>query len=99
MKRTDIKPGMIIHCTNKEKYIIVQSGGLHMINMKSKCGIPLNTFFDDNLNPINKNLPELVEIRDSISGALIYKRMVIELSLQQIADKFNISVEQLRIKR
>ena len=99
MKRTDIKPGMIIHCTNKEKYIIVHSGGHHMINMKSKCGVPLNNFFDDHLNPINENLPELVEIRDSVSGALIYKRMVIELSLQQIADKFNISVEQLRIKK
>ena len=97
MKRSDIYTG----------FTLVNECGIvfHAANFRDKLYLITNSFYisnepiievmDEDLNPIN-GYYAIVEIKDT-NNTSVWKKSV-ELTLQEIADKFNISVEQLKIK-
>lgn len=97
MKRSDIFTG----------FTLVNECGtvFHTVNFRDRLHLMTNSFFistkpitemmDEDLNPI-KGYCAIVEIKDT-NNKSVWKKPV-ELTLQEIADKFDIPVEQLRIK-
>lgn len=98
MKRRNIHSGFILINEFGHVFRTVDfRGKLHLmtdsfcISTKS-----IMEMMDEDLNPVDRHCA-IVEIKDA-SNTSIWKKSV-ELTLQEIAEKFNISVEQLKIKK
>lgn len=99
MIRSDIKPGDVLVNQDGNKYYVVlnSDGKLHIMSttvfiVSSTLEIVLN----EDLST-NKQFSTIIEIRSNNEQTLWKKP--IELTMQEIADKFGIPVEQLRIKK
>lgn len=98
MKRSNIYTGFTLVNENETVF--------HAVNFRDKLYLMTNSFYistkpitemmDEDLNPINGHYA-IVEIKDT-NNTSVWKKSV-ELTLQKIADKFNINVEQLKIKK
>lgn len=97
MKKSDLKIGNCIATRHKKEYVFT---GEHFCSIKSGTSMPL-TDFKDNLLDINDKAFDIMEVYDGYGGNLLWKRnetTTIELTMQEIADKFGIDVKELRIK-
>lgn len=99
MTRSDIKPGDILVNQDGNKYYVVltSDGKLHIMSttvfiVSSALEIVMN----EDLST-NKQFNTIIEIRNH-QGLTLWKKPI-ELTMQEIADKFGIPVEQLRIKK
>lgn len=98
MKRSDIDTG----------FILVNEVGtaFHVVNFRGKLYLMTNSFFisikpitemmDEDLNPVDGHYA-IVEIKDT-NNTSVWKKPI-ELTLQEIANRFGIPVEQLKIKK
>lgn len=99
MKRSDIKPGDILVNQDGNKYYVVlnSDGKLHIMSTTIfVVGPELNNVLSEDLST-TKAFSTIIEIRNNCGETLWQKP--VELTLQEIADKFGIPVEQLRIKK
>ena len=106
MKKSDLKPGMVIEYANSEKRLVVTiNAELYLISRASFANIKsfnedLTYDCDPKLNIVKVYQPKEAA---SLSTLLqcdncIWVRQTV-LTMQEIADKFGIPVEQLRIKK
>ena len=99
MIRSDIKPGDILVNQDGNKYYVVlnSDGKLHIMSTTIfVVGPALNNVLSEDLST-TKEFSTIIEIRNNYGKTLWQKP--VELTLQEIADKFGIPVEQLRIKK
>lgn len=110
----DLKPGMVVEYRNKDKRLVVLvSGELHFIgsngvfpSIKEGYNDDLTYKVDDELDIIKVYKVEILSALDTMFNTsnhclkLIWEREEVkEVTMQEIADKFGIPVEQLRIKK
>ena len=113
MNKSDLKTGMRVEHRNGRMSIVVLGidGGDRIVNERSRDGLD---YYDDNFNN-NKNYhefdfvriydkPDYIDIPNlfniELKGELLWERQEpIELTMQEIADKFGVSVENLKIKK
>ena len=108
MKKSDLKPGMVIEYANKEKRLVVTiNAELYLISRASFMNI--KSYNEDlicNSNP-KLNIVKVYQPKEaaSLSTLLLCNNCIWKrpketvLTMQEIADKFGIPVEQLKIKK
>ena len=108
MKKSDLKPGMVIEYANKEKRLVVTiNAELYLISRASFMNIKsynedLICNSDPKLNIVKVYQPKEAA---SLSTLLLCNNCIWKrpketvLTMQEIADKFGIPVEQLKIKK
>lgn len=107
MKKSDLKPGMVIEYVNGERRLVVSiNNELYLIS--SHMFATVKSFTDDLkciTNP-DRNIVKVFQPEASSLSSLLNCNNCIwvrpketVLTMQEIADKFGISVEQLRIKK
>lgn len=108
MKKSDLKPGMVIEYANSEKRLVVAiNAELYLISRSSFMDVKS---FNEDLtysNDLDINIVKVYQPREaaSLSSLLDCKNCIWErqketvLTMQEIADKFGIPVEQLKIKK
>jgi hypothetical protein len=108
MKKSDLKPGMVIEYANCEKRLVVTiNAELYLISRASFAVI--KSFNEDltcNSDP-KMNIVKVYQPKEAASlstllqcNNCIWERpKEIVLTMQEIADKFGIPVEQLKIKK
>jgi DNA-binding beta-propeller fold protein YncE len=99
MIRSDIKPGDILVNQDGNKYYVVLNSDGKLYIMSTTIfvvGTALNNMLSEDLST-TKAFSTIIEIRNNYGETLWQKP--VELTLQEIADKFGIPVEQLRIKK
>jgi len=110
MKKSDIKPGMVIECRNHNKYLIVrETVGANYTSWidLDNCDLLLFNSYSSNYDIMrvynidkNKFKGSLSEVFNEECLILLWERKEeIELTLEDIAKKFGIEVEQIRIKK
>jgi hypothetical protein len=108
MKKSDLKPGMVVEYANGERRLVVTiNNDLYLISRASFADVKS---FNDDLtcdSDLKLNIVKVFQPKEaaSLSSLLdcsncIWERpKEIVLTMQEIADKFGIPVEQLRIKK
>lgn len=108
MKKTDLKPGMVVEYASGEKRLVVTiNNELYLISRASFADVKS---FNDDLTCSNNPDINIVKIylpREAASLSALFecKNCIWErqketvLTIQEIADKFGIPVEQIRIKK
>ena len=108
MKKSDLKPGMVVEYASKEKRLVVTiNAELYLISRASFVDIK---FYNEDLTCSNAPSINIVKVyqpkeASSLNALLqcnncIWERpKEIVLTMQEIADKFGIPVEQLKIKK
>lgn len=106
MKKSDLQTGMIVKTKGGHRFFVFRKG--EEIVLFNNDYYFENALQDDLTNSANSNLnivevfqPEQIRsLSDMLTTRnLIWKREeIVELTLQDIADKFNINVDKLRIK-
>jgi hypothetical protein len=108
MKKTDLKPGMVVEYANGDKRLVATiNNELYLIG--EHMFATLASFSDDltcDTNP-DVNIVKVFQPKEasSLSSLLDCKNCIWErpketvLTMQEIADKFGIPVEQLKIKK
>lgn len=96
MNRSDIEEGYILINSAGSEYIVVNyKNKRRIVNTNYISDAPIDNMMDTELNAIN-NYISFETIKDR-NDNVIWEKPV-ELTMQEIADKFGIPVEQLRIK-
>ena len=108
MKKSDLKPGMVVEYASGEKRLVVTiNNALYLISRASFADVES---FNDDLTCSNNPDINIVKIylpREAASLSTLFecKNCIWErqketvLTMQEIADKFGIPVEQIRIKK
>ena len=108
MRKSDLKPGMVVEYANSEKRLVVAiNAELYLISRSSFMDV--KSFNDDltcTSNP-NINIVKIYLPREAAGLSVLFecKNCIWErpketvLTMQEIADKFGIPVEQIRIKK
>ena len=108
MKKSDLKPGMVVEYASGEKRLVVTiNNALYLISRASFADVES---FNDDLTCSNNPDINIVKIylpREAASLSALFecKNCIWErqketvLTIQEIADKFGIPVEQIRIKK
>lgn len=97
MNRSNIEEGYTLINSEGIKYVVVSyENKRHIINTSYISKATIDTMMDSELNAINNHL-QFVEIKNK-QGKTVWKKLT-ELTMQEIADKFGIPVEQLKIKK
>lgn len=98
MNRKDIEAGFIL--VNEQGYsyrTVMVSGRLHLMTDEYTVAVEsLSGMMKEDLSPI-EGYSSIIEIKNQ-KGETLWKKSVV-LTMQEIADKFGIPVEQLRIKK
>ena len=110
MKKKDLKAGMIVETVNKKLYLLVSTERDGLYGLNNEGWLRLLDFSEDlkcihsESHSINKvysgQQPVGLQYLNDFKGNLLWEREKpkTELTLEQIAKKFNIPVESLRIK-
>lgn len=108
MKKSDLKPGMVVEYASGEKRLVVTiNAKLYLISRASFADVKS---FNDDLTCSGNSGINIVKIylpREAASLSALFecKNCIWErpketvLTMQEIADKFGIPVEQIRIKK
>ena len=107
MKKSDLKPGMVVEYANSEKrLVVIINAELYLISRSSFMNV--KSFNEDlTYNSDSKiNIVKVYQPKEAASlstllqcNNCIWKRQKeTVLTMQEIADKFGIPVEQLKIK-
>lgn len=97
MNRSNIEEGYTLINAEGEEYIVVTyKNKQHIVNPLRISGSPIDIMMDSELNATNDYI-QIVEIKNK-QGKTVWKKPT-ELTMQEIADKFGIPVEQLKIKK
>ena len=108
MKKTDLRPGMVVEYASGEKRLVVTiNAELYLISRASFADV--KSFNEDltcNSNP-DITIVKIYQPREAASLSTLFecknciweRPKEIVLTIQEIADKFGIPVEQLRIKK
>lgn len=108
MKKSDLKPGMVIEYANGERRLVVEfRDKLVLLGDDSWCDLASHNSdlecFNTKDYTINKIYQPLYMLglvsllKDE--HPCIWERKSVELTMEEIAEKFGISVEQLKIKK
>ena len=117
MKKSDLKPGMVVEYANKVKHLVVEIN--NEINLMGTDSFNRLSYYEDDLTIADKESDPVTATNWSIdkiyipASMLSLKNMLDErfllilwerpkeiiLTMQEIADKFGIQVEQLKIKK
>lgn len=108
MKKSDLKPGMVIEYANGERRLVIEFnnklallgdvGWDNLTNHTSdlECVITKNCTINKVYKPQDiRGLSFLLKIEHPC----IWERKSVELTMEEIAEKFGINVEQLKIKK
>lgn len=97
MKRNDIEEGFTLINSAGSEYVVVNYKNKRRI-VRTSCisDAPIDNMMDAELNAINNYIP--IETIKDRCGNVVWEKPV-ELTMQAIADKFGIPVEQLKIKK
>ena len=110
MKKSDLKAGMIVETVNKRLYLLVSNERDGLYGLNNEGWLSSLDFSEDlkcihsESHSINKvysgQQPVGLQYLNDFKGNLLWEREKpkTELTLEQIAKKFNIPVESLRIK-
>lgn len=107
--KADLKPGMVVEYNQGDKRLVLKANeNLFLAGIHSICSL---NDFDNNLVYVNDSMltiNKIYTIKDTssidniLNGCdleLIWERpQTVELTLQEIAEKFNVPVETIRIK-
>lgn len=98
MKRSDIFMGftLVNECGTEFRVVDFRDRLYLMTNSFCISTKPITEMMDEDLNPINGHYA-ISEIKDT-NNRSVWKKPVV-LTMQEIADKFGIPVEQLKIKK
>ena len=108
MKKSDLKPGMVVECANSEKRLVVTiNAELYLISRASFANVKS---FNEDLTYNRDSSLNIVKVFQSkkardLKTLLNCNNCIWErpketiLTMQEIADKFGIPVEQLKIKK
>ena len=108
MKKPDLKPGMVVEYANGDKrLVIVINNKLYLIDTYA---FAIVESFNDDLECANNpdiNIVKVFQPKEAASLSTLFdcKNCIWErpketvLTMQEIADKFGIPVEQLKIKK
>lgn len=108
MKKSDLKPGMVIEYANGERRLVVEFhdtlallsnnswGDLENISEGLECSI--NKDFTINKVYEPWSMLGLSSMLKCVHPC-IWERKSVELTMEEIAEKFGINVEQLKIKK
>jgi hypothetical protein len=96
----EIKPGMVIETSNNESWVVFPTKkGLAVINDQATQWDNFNSF----INFFKNDIEKIYDLSDGnfLTGGnkLWEKPKEIVLTMQEIAEKFGVPVEQLRIKK
>lgn len=96
-KMENLKSGMVVRY-NKSLYLVIDAiYGLCIVNQDSRCYLHYCNF--DNITEVyDRTSPDFAMTISTENRNCIYRKNV-ELTMQEIADAFNIHVEQLKIKK
>lgn len=109
MKKLDLKPGMIVEYANGERRLVVSiNNKLYLIS--SHMFATVKSFSDDlkcDTNPDRnivkvyqpKEASSLISLLNNCNNCIWVRPKETVLTMQEIADKFGIPVEQLKIKK
>ena len=108
MKKTDLKPGMIVEYASGEKrLVVIINNELYLIGRASFAD--LKSFNDDltcsnapDINIVKIYLPKEASSLNALfrcDNCIWERPKETVLTMQEIADKFGIPVEQLKIKK
>lgn len=106
MKKSDLQTGMVVKTKDGHIFFVFRKGEeIVLFNNDCYCGEALQDDLTNSTNP-NLNIVEIFQPEQirSLSGMLTTRNLIwkreetVELTLQEIADKFNISIDKLRIK-
>jgi hypothetical protein len=106
MKRDDIKPGMNLHFNNGKTVMTVSkwvggflSEALLLTNIGSHVTAILSGIVDENLNVPIPDVDLQLDYITSENDEILWKRPEeIVVTMEEIAEKFDCNVEQIRIK-
>lgn len=106
MKRNDIKPGMNLHFNNGKTVMTVSKwiggpldGALLLTNIGSHVTAILSGVLDENLNVPIPDVKLQLDYITSKDDEILWKRPEeVFVTMEEIAEKFNCNVEQIRIK-
>ena len=97
MNRSNIDVGYtLVNSTGAEYVVVNYKNKRHIVNPVYISRSTIDDMLDPELNTINGHI-QIVEIKNQ-KGKTLWKKPK-ELTMQEIADKFGIPVEQLRIKK
>lgn len=109
-KKSDLKPGMVVEYDDGRRRIVLKDSNDNLFLASDNCICSLISFNNNLINERHSDLTinKIYEI-DSICNIdcilegeylkLIWERpQTVELTLQEIAEKFNVPVETIRIK-
>lgn len=109
MKKSDLKPGMVVEYVNGERRLVVSiNNKLYLIS--SHMFAAVKSFSDDlkcdsnsDRNIVKVYQPEeassLTSLLNNLNNCIWERPKETVLTMQEIADKFGIPVEQLKIKK
>ena len=106
MKRDDIKPGMKLHFNGGKTVMTVSKwiggfldGVLLLTNIGSHVTTALSGVLDENLNVPVPDVKLQLDYITSEDDEILWKRPEeVTVTMEEIAEKFNCNVEQIRIK-
>lgn len=108
MKKSDLKPGMVVEYANGNKRLVVVINdelyliGRHMFAIVESFNEDLTCDSDPKINIVKVYQPKEAASLNSLLDCenCIWERpKETVLTMQEIADKFGIPIEQLRIKK
>lgn len=108
MRKSDLKPGMVVEYANNEKRLVVTiNAELYLISRASFAEVrsfneDLTCNSDPKMNIVKVYQPKEAASLSSLlqcNNCIWTRPKEIVLTMQEIADKFGIPVEQLKIKK
>lgn len=108
MKKSDLKPGMVVEYANGKRRLVIEFND--ELVLLGDDGWGNLDDFSENLERLNENFtinkiykPQFMTGLDSMLNSAyncIWERSKsVELTMEEIAEKFGINVEQLKIKK
>lgn len=106
MKKSDLQTGMVVQTKSGHRFFVFRQGEkVNLFNNQNYCGKSLQ---DDLTNSADSNL-DIVEVFQpekiyhlaatlATNNSIWKREETVELTLQDIANKFNVSVDKIRIK-
>ena len=109
MKLSELKPGMVVEYADGTRRLVMMFDDELMLTGKTGCQLSISKWYNEDFTHKEYGANDIVKVYWGILGtfdALITpsrllweKPTIIELTIEQIAKKFNIKPDQIRIKK
>lgn len=109
MKLSELKPGMVVEYASGAKRLVIMFDDELMFTGKTGCQLDIFKWYNEDFTHKEYSMNDIVKVYRGTPGTfdalvrpselLWEKSIIIELTIEQIAKKFDVKPNQIRIKK